>query len=79
MAVARNSPLLAQVEVTPLLLDVLPPADSLHQAAPKTGKHLIIIVEVGTFVFRCRSGRPNRTFESHPPLHGPKDTGQSSD
>ena len=45
-----NSPLLAQVEVTPLLLDILPPADSLHQAAPKTGKHLIIIVEVGTFV-----------------------------
>ena len=45
-----TSPLLAQVELTPLILGVLPPADSLHQVAPKTGNHLLVIVEAGTFV-----------------------------
>ena len=45
-----TSPLLAQVELTPLILGVLPPADSLHQMAPKTGNHLLVIVEAGTFV-----------------------------
>ena len=45
-----NSPLLAQVELTPLILGVLPPADSLHQVAPMTGNHLLVIVEAGTFV-----------------------------
>ena len=45
-----TSPLLAQVEVTPLILATLPPAESLHQAAPGTGNHLIVIVEVGTFL-----------------------------
>ena len=50
MAVARQFAAPCSSRTTPLLFGVLPPADSLHQAAPKTGKHLIIIVEAGTFV-----------------------------